>query len=381
MTIFVFYQSQYHTTMETRVKDIVKAMELLSPTLYAEDFDNVGLLVGNPSSIVTGILIAHDCTEAVVDEAIEKGANVIVAFHPIIFNGLKRLTGSTYVERAVMKAIRGDIAIYAIHTALDNSWEGVNEGMCRALGLKNKKILIPQKNTLYRLTTYVPESHSDDVRNALAAAGAGSIGDYDSCSWTGSGTGRFRGKEGARPYVGSIGSLHSEKEDIINVVVPAHHKSSVINALLTAHPYEEPAYEIVALENKNHRIGMGMIGSLPTPMEEREFLHFVRKTFDARGIRHSSFTGKTIKKVAVLGGSGSFAITSARRAGADAFITADLKYHDYFTANGDILLADIGHFESERFTKNILWDYISEKFTNFAVCLSDIDTNPINYLQ
>lgn len=367
--------------METKVKDIVKAMELLSPTIYAEDFDNVGLLVGSPNSIVTGILIAHDCTEMVVDEAIEKGANVIVAFHPIIFNGLKRLTGSSYVERAVMKAIKYDIAIYAIHTALDNAWEGVNEGMCRALGLKDKKILIPQKNTLYRLTTYVPSSHTDAVRTALAVAGAGSLGNYDSCSWTGHGTGRFRGKEGAKPYVGSIGQLHSEEEDIINVVIPAHLKSSVINHLLTSHPYEEPAYEIVALENKNHRIGMGMIGHLPMAMEEKEFLELVRDTFDARGIRHSSFTGKKIKKVAVLGGSGSFAIGSARRAGADAFITADLKYHDYFAAEGDILLADIGHFESERFTKNILWDYISEKFTNFAVCLSDIDTNPINYLQ
>ena len=367
--------------METRVKDVARALEQLSPTIYAEDFDNVGLLVGSPSSIVKGILITHDCTEEVVMEAVEKGANMIIAFHPIIFSGLKRLTGSNYVERAVMTAIKNDIAIYAIHTALDNSWEGVNEGMCRALGLKGRKILIPQKNTLYRLSTYVPLSHSEIVRTALSAAGAGAMGDYDQCSWTTRGTGRFCGKEGATPYVGSVGLLHSEEEDMINVIVPSHCKSSVINALLSSHPYEEPAYEIVALENKNKRIGMGLIAHLPYAMDEKSFLEMVRDTFDARGIRHSAFTGKKIKKVAVLGGSGSFAITSARRAGADAFITADLKYHDYFSAEGDILLADIGHFESERFTKNILWDYISEKFTNFAVCLSDIDTNPINYLQ
>lgn len=356
-------------------------MEALCPTAYAEDFDNVGLLVGLPQMDVTGILVTHDCTEDVVKEAISRGCNMIVAFHPIIFSGLKKITGSTYVERAVMCAIRHDIAIYACHTSLDNDFMGVNEGMCRALGLLDKKILLPQPKTMYKLTTYVPVDYLEKVRNAIFEAGGGHIGDYDQCSCNLHAEGTFCALDGAEPFVGKKGEFHTEKEVMMSCVVPSHVKNDVVKALLGSHPYEEPAYDVVLLDNANLRIGMGMTGFLPSEMEEMDFLHLLKERFGANGIRYSALRGKKIHKVAVLGGSGSFATRAAIRSGADAFVSADFKYHDFFGAENRILIADIGHFESERFTKNILSDYLCKKFTNFAVCLSNIDTNPINYLQ
>ena len=362
--------------------DVARAMDEFAPRAYAESFDNTGLLTGEPATEITGILVTHDCLEEVVDEAAEKGCNMIVSFHPIIFSGLKSLTGRTYVERAVMKAIRLGISIYAVHTALDNSFHGVNAGMCRALGLSDRKILIPQEGSLKKITAYVPAAQADDVRRALFSAGAGAIGNYDSCSYNLSGTGTFRALEGANPFVGDIGELHHETEEMISAIFPRHCQPRVIKALLSAHPYEEPAFEIIALDNTDRHIGMGMTGMLPGGgIDETDFLHLLRDVFDARGIRYSAPTGRKIKKVAVLGGSGSFALKAAIAAGADAFVSADFKYHDFFGAENRILIADIGHFESERHTKNILFDYLSEKFTNFAVRLSDINTNPINYLQ
>ncbi|HLU51616.1 MAG TPA: Nif3-like dinuclear metal center hexameric protein [Flavobacteriaceae bacterium] len=366
------------------VNDVLKILEQMAPLHYAEDFDNVGLLVGNREQELTGILVAHDTLETVVDEAVREKCNLIVSFHPIIFSGLKKLTGSNYVERAVIKAIQNNIAIYAVHTAYDNDWNGVNDIICDTLGLVNKKILIPQKGTIKKLITFVPKKEAEQLRNALFEAGAGSIGNYDHCSFNIEGTGSFRGNEDSNPTLGTRGVTHFEEEVQIGITFAAHLESKILKALFENHSYEEVAYEVTTLENTNQKIGMGMVADLPEPMDEKDFLHFVRQKMHCGGIRHSTFLGKKISRVAVLGGSGSFAIEQAKKAGANVFLTADLKYHDFYKAENQMVVADIGHFESEQFTKYKIVDFLTKKITNFAPALkikiSEVNTNPVKYL-
>jgi dinuclear metal center YbgI/SA1388 family protein len=362
------------------IKDITNYIEELAPLNYAEDFDNVGLLVGNYNTRITGVLVTLDTLEETVNEAIAKKCNLIVSFHPIIFSGLKKLNGNSYVERVVLKAIKNDIAIYATHTALDNSKSGVSAKMCEVLSLKNTRILIPKTGIIKKLTTYVPIINADPLKMALFSAGAGNIGNYDKCSYTVVGDGTFRGNEDSNPFVGEKGTLHTEKEAKISVIYESKNETAILKALQKNHPYEEIAYEIVTTENVHQDIGMGMIGELSSEMEEKEFLFFLKKTMKTDCVRHSALINKKIKKVAVLGGSGSFAISNAKKAGADAYVSADFKYHEFFTAEHSILLADIGHYESEQFTKNLLVDYLTKKFSNFAVILSEKSTNPIYYI-
>lgn len=363
-----------------KVFEVISELEKIAPITYAEGFDNVGLLVGDTQAEVTKILVTLDTLEAVVDEAIEKRVNLIVSFHPIIFSGLKKLTGKTYVERVVQKAIKHDINIYATHTALDNSREGVNYQICKQLNLRNTEILIPQKETLRHLVTYVPIQNADKVRLAMFSAGAGEISDYKNCSFNLEGKGTFLPGENTNPYSGERGQLQIEPEMRISVVYNKHLENEILKALFEAHPYEEVAYEIVKLENYNKNIGMGMIGELDFEMNELDFLHYLKEKMNVSVIRHTKLLNKKIKKVAVLGGSGSFAIGNAKQKGADVYVTSDLKYHEFFQAENQILLADIGHYESEQFTKKLLTAYLSEKFPNFAVLNSEIDTNPVNYL-
>ena len=363
-----------------KIKDITTCIEEIAPLNYAESFDNVGLLIGNYNTQVTGVLVTLDTLENIVDEAIEKKCNLIVSFHPIIFSGLKKLNGNNYVERVVLKAIKNDIAIYAMHTALDNSFQGVNAKICEILGLQNKKILIPQKNTIKKLTTYVPNNNAEEVRLALFNAGAGNIGNYDNCSYNTEGYGTYRGNENSNPTIGKKGILHKEEETFISVIFEKHNEKNILSALFSSHPYEEVAYDIVPLDNFNQEIGMGMIGELKTEKNELDFLNFLKKTMNAKGIKHSKLVGKPIKKVAVLGGSGSFAINNAIAANADIYVTSDIKYHEFYKAENKLIIADIGHYESEQFTKNLLVDILTKKFPNFAIILSNKNTNPIYYL-
>jgi dinuclear metal center YbgI/SA1388 family protein len=362
------------------VQDVMEHLQELAPLAYAEDFDNVGLLVGDKNQKVSGILVTLDTLEEVVDEAIEKNCNLIVSFHPIIFEGLKKLTGKTYVERVVIKAIENKIAIFAIHTALDNSFQGVNDIICNKLGLKNKRILIPKLRTIKKLQTYVPSESAEYLRQALFASGAGNIGNYESCSFNFEGKGTFKGNLNSNPVVGKRGQLHTEAEIAVSVTYLKHQESKILNALFAAHPYEEVAYEIFSLENSNQHIGMGMIGELKAAMDTHTCLNFIKKTMKASSVRYSKDVGKPIRQIAVLGGSGSFAISAAKAANADLLITSDLKYHDFFTAENSLVLADIGHYESEQFTKSFLVDYLSKKITNFAIILSTTNTNPVKYL-
>ncbi len=363
-----------------KIKDILTVLEEMAPLAYAEDFDNVGLLTGNAETDATAVLVCHDALENVLDEAIAKKCNLVVCFHPILFSGLKKITGKNYVERSVIKAIKNDIAIYAVHTALDNHSNGVNKIFCDALGLINTKILVPKENYIRKLVTYtIPENHTK-LRNALFNAGAGNIGNYENCSFNSEGLGTYQGNENSTPQVGNPGEFMEAKEIKIEVAFEKHLEGRILKALFSNHVYEEVAYEIYSLNNSHQNIGLGMVGELEQPMEEEAFLHFVKNKMQADGIRHSAYTGKEIKKVAVLGGSGSFAIKNAIAAGADAYLTADLKYHQFYEAEGKLLLADIGHYESERYTKNYIVDYLTKKIPNFAIILSEENTNPVKYL-
>lgn len=362
------------------VQDVIHHLEDLAPLAYAEGFDNVGLLVGNKNNHITGVLVTLDTLEAVVDEAIKNKCNLIVSFHPIIFSGLKKLTGRTYVERAVMKALKHDISIFAIHTALDNALNGVNDMICKQLGLVNRKILIPQSETIKKLTTYVPSVEAEKLRSALFQTGAGCLGNYENCSFNIEGKGTYKGNEKSNPVKGEKGKVQREDEVQIHITFQKHLESQVLESLFKTHSYEEIAYEITTLENENQNIGMGMIGNLTKEQEVESFLKDVKLKMNTPFIRHSKIVKNTIKKVAVLGGSGSFAISAAKSAGADVFITSDLKYHDFFQAENAIVLADIGHYESEQYTKNLIASYLRKKITNFAIILSTTETNPVKYI-
>ena len=369
-----------------KITHILTILEEMAPLSYAEDFDNVGLLVGNPNQEISGILVCHDALEAVIDEAVAKKCNLVVCFHPILFSGIKKITGKNYVERAIIKAIKNNIAIYAVHTALDNHPNGVNKIFCDALGIQDSKILIPKENYIQKLVTYTIPENAEKLRNALFEAGAGKIGNYEDCSFSSKGIGTYMGNEDSNPEIGERFEFVETQEIKIEVTFEKHLQAKILKALFTNHVYEEVAYEIYQLENQHQNIGLGQIGELKQPLSERDFLNLVKQKLDCGGIRHSAFTGKTIKKVAVLGGSGSFAINNAIHSGADAYLTADLKYHQFYEAENQLLLADIGHFESERFTKNYIVDFLKEKITNFApnsllsgIILSEENTNPVKY--
>ncbi len=358
---------------------IIPILEELAPLSYAEDFDNVGLLVGNYNQEITGILVCHDALESVIDEAILKNCNLIVCFHPILFSGLKKLTGKNYVEKSIIKAIKNDIAIYAVHTALDNHKNGVNKILSNALGLTKTQILIPKSNFIQKLVTYTIPENADKLRTELGNVGAGKIGNYTNCSFNSLGFSTYQGNKNSNPVIGIKGEFTKTDEVKIEVIFEKHLESKILKALFNNHIYEEVAYEIFDLLNTHQNIGLGMIGELENELSESNFLDFVKKTLDCGCIRHSNFINKNIKKVAVLGGSGSFAIQNAIQQGADAFLTADLKYHQFYESENQILIADIGHFESERFTKNYIVDFLKEKITNFAIVLSQENTNPVKY--
>ncbi len=354
-------------------------LESLAPLVYQEDYDNAGLIVGNPDQEISQALLSLDCTEAVVDEAIATGCQVIISHHPIVFKGLKKFNGKTYVERVVEKAIRKGIALYAIHTNLDNVMQGVNARICDTLGLKNCRILLPKHNLLKKLITFVPHSHADEVRNALFGAGAGNIGNYSEVSFNAEGVGTFKGNEFTDPHVGEPDKLHRENEICIQTIYPTNLESKIIMALILAHPYEEVAYDLVPLTNQHQQVGSGMIGELEVPINQESFLFHIKDKMRTHVIRHTAFTHKPIKKVAVCGGSGGFLLKHAIAAGADIFITADYKYHEFFDAEGKIVIADIGHFESEQFTAQLLYEIIRKKFPIFAVRLTEVNTNPVKY--
>ena len=363
-----------------KINEITNYLESLAPIYLQEDYDNSGLITGNKYWKVSNILVCLDCTEKVVEEAIAKSCNLIVTHHPIVFSGLKSIVGKNYVEQTIIKAIKNDIAIYAIHTNLDNIKDGVNSVIAKKIGLEKTKILRPKKDFIKKLSFYCPVSDARRLKDVLWEAGAGNIGNYSHCSFSSTGQGTFMGNNESKPYLGQKNVLNSEKEEKIEMLLPSYLQNKILNTLFSSHPFEEVAYEIHLLENLNQDIGSGMFGKLKTPMKSNDFLRYLKKVMQTDCIRYTNLNKKHIETVAVCGGSGSFLLDDAKRMKADIFITADFKYHEFFNAENDIIIADIGHYESEQFTKDLLCDILNKKFTKFATHLSSINTNPINYM-
>lgn len=363
-----------------KIKEILDALERFAPLPLQDGFDNAGLQIGLTDAEATGALLCLDVTEAVVDEAVTLGYNLIVSHHPLIFKGYKSITGRDYIERCILKAIRNDIVIYSAHTNLDNAQGGVNYKIAEKIGLENVRILDPKEECLLKLVTFVPCARTDKVRKALFDAGCGCIGNYDSCSYNLEGEGTFRANEGTNPYCGKIGELHKEPEVRIETILPVFKKTSVVNALLAAHPYKEPAFDLYPLKNAWSQAGSGVIGELKEPETELDFLKRIKKTFEVGCVKHTRLTGRLIQTVALCGGAGAFLLPRAVSCHADVFITGEVRYHEYFTHENDILLAEIGHYESEQYTKEIFYSIILEMFPGLDVQMTRVNTNPIKYL-
>lgn len=363
----------------TKIKDIIQYLETFAPPSYQEDYDNSGLIVGNRQNELTGAIISLDCIKAVVDEAINKGCNLIIAHHPIVFRGLKKLTGTNYIEQTVIQAVKHDIAIYSVHTNLDNISSGVNKKIADKLGLQHTKILRPKNDTLNKLTTFIPKENTEIVMAKIHEAGAGVIGNYTHCSYRMDGIGTFLPVEEANPAIGEIGQLEKVNEDRVEVIFPAYLRKTILAALFKAHPYEEVAYYLHNLANTDNNVGSGMIGELATSVDSSKFLKQIKINLNTQVIRHTSLVRDEIKKVALCGGAGSFLLKDAIAQNADVFISGDFKYHEFFDADDRIIIADIGHYESEQFTKELIYEKLSEKFTNIALHFTKVITNPILY--
>lgn len=362
-----------------KIAEVTSFLESIAPLSLQENYDNAGLLTGNNNWQCTGIITTLDATEAVVLEALEKKCNLIVAHHPIIFGGLRKITGSNYVEQTIITAIKNDIAIYAIHTNLDNVLHGVNAAIADKLGLINRKILQPKDGTLKKLFTFVPVEFAENVRSAIFNAGGGHLSNYSECSFNMAGQGTFKPGEQTNPFTGKRGIRHTEDEIKMEMIFPAWKQKAIIKALIDVHPYEEVAYDIVSLENQSQLTGSGLVGELSGSFSELEILGLLKSTFNLSVIRHTPLLGKSVKKVALCGGAGSFLIGAAAAAGADIYITGDIKYHEFFDANNRLVVADIGHFESEQFTIGLLFDILTQKFPTFAVLKTGVKTNPVHY--
>ena len=362
------------------IRDIVSYLETIAPPAYQESYDNAQLITGDPSHTVKGVLCTLDATEEVVQEAMDLGCNLIVAHHPIVFKGLKSFTGKNYVERTVIKAIKNDIAIYAIHTNLDSVATGVNKKICDLIGLSNTKILQPKSNLLSKLVTFVPVREKDIVSQAMFDAGAGQIGEYSGCSFQSIGTGTFTPSDKANPTLGQHGKPELVEEARIEVMFPSYLGRNIINAMKKAHPYEEVAYYLQEISNENQEVGSGMMGELPEEMGEKEFLINLKERMNLNMVKHTHFRNKPIRRVAVCGGAGIFLLGAAKRNGADIFITSDVKYHEFFDAENQLIIADIGHYESEIYTKELIKEKLSEKFRNIALYLTKVVSNPITYI-
>ena len=363
-----------------KLKELVSFLDTAIPVSFQESYDNSGLQLGDPETDISRALLTLEINARVMDEAIRENCDVIISHHPLIFDGLKKITGRTTTEKLVRTALQKGIAVYSAHTNLDAVQGGVSWRLAGKLQLSGIRVLSPLSHRVMKLVTFVPTDHSTAVRDAVFSAGAGVIGKYDNCSFSLEGKGSFRAGEGSNPFRGETGSVHSEDEVRFETIFYSHLKDKVLRALMDSHPYEEVAYDLYLLENENIDAGLGCVGNLSQELEENKFLGFVAETLEAQGLRYSELTGRKIKKVALCGGSGAFLLKEAISSGADAFITADIKYHTFQEAAGRILLVDAGHYESEKFSAEILYDLIIKKFPTFALRFSEINTNPINYL-
>lgn len=362
-----------------KIGEIIQLLEAWAPPFLQESYDNCGLITGSPDWECSGILVSLDSTQDVILEAKSRGCNLVVSHHPILFKGIRKITDKTYVERALISSIKNEIAVYAIHTNLDNIYDGANFAMAEKLGLINTSVLLPKPSILRKMFVFVPQDHAERIRTAIFNAGGGHIGNYSECSFNATGTGTYKAGPGSNPYLGTIGERHSEAEIKVEVIFPAWLEHPILQAVRSAHPYEEPAIDFMSLSNESHLAGSGILGEFPEPLSENEFLALLSQRFDLQLIKHSTFLNKPIKKIALCGGAGSFLTGPAITAGADAFVTADIKYHEFFDAESKLLLADIGHWESEQYTIDLLIDFLTRKIPTFAVLKTGLKTNPVSY--
>ena len=329
------------------VRGIQEIMEAWAPLDIAWERDNPGLQAGDTGRRVRGILVALDVTEPVVKEAKGAGANLIVSHHPLLFRPLRSLTTRSGTERTLTALARGGIALYSAHTNLDFTRGGTSFALAEALGLATEGFLTSSFRTESKIVTFVPPSHADSVAAAMAGAGAGVIGAYDGCSFRTEGTGTFRGGKGTHPAVGKAGVPEHAREIRLEMVAPRRAVHTVVDALKGAHPYEEVAFDVYPLDNTSGAYGMGALGTLPRAVPLADFLGRVRRALRTRSLRWSGDPRSRVRRVAVCGGSGSELLPQAIAAGADAFVTADVRYHTFQEAGTEITLVDAGHFETE----------------------------------
>jgi dinuclear metal center YbgI/SA1388 family protein len=376
MKALIFNRDNY---ISMKIADVIEHLEAIVPPVLQESYDNGGLITGHRNWECTGIIVCLDATEPVIVEATEKKCNLVIAHHPILFHPIRNLTGADYVQQTLIRAVKQDVAIYAIHTSIDNLVTGVSGKMAQVLGLLNTRVLVPKEHTLEKLYTFVPVEHAEAVRQSIFNAGAGKVGNYSGCSFNSEGIGTFMASEGTTPFIGQQGEAVKANEIKIETIYPAHLRAAIIKAMMEAHPYEEVAYDIIKLENQYSNFGAGAVGELAEPVDEKDFLRLLKTKFDLQVVRHTPLLKRQVRKIALCGGAGSFLISNALSIGADVFVTSDVKYHEFFDANGRMVIADIGHFESERFTIDLLQQLLVEKFPTFAVLKSGIQTNPVNY--
>ncbi len=362
-----------------KLEEVISVLESWAPLSFQEDWDNSGLIIGDPMNEISGMMVSLDTTLAVLEEAHAHHCNLVISHHPLIFKGVTKITPHIPEYKAIQFAIQNDISVFALHTNLDNKKDSLNHLLGSKIGLEKMQILQPRKGYLKKLVTFCPSNHADSIRESLFDAGAGYIGNYDCCSFNIPGHGTFRALDLANPFVGEKNKTHVEDEIRIEVIFPEYIEQGLIKALLQSHPYEEVAYDLYPLDNLFNQVGSGISGLLPHPMKAGDFLKMVKQTYELELVRHSNSGDKLIKTVAICSGSGSFLIRNVRQNGIDAFLTGDLKYHDFQEVSGTLLLVDIGHFESEEFVKEMLKEILIEKFPNFAVLISERESNPIKY--
>lgn len=362
------------------LKEIANCFEAMAPLSHQESYDNSGIQLGEPDKQIDSALVTLDLNEQVAEEAIRLGVDLIVTHHPLIFKPLKQISGATPTERMVIGCLRHDIAVYACHTNLDASPQGVSHYLARKLGITNGTLLEPRQGLFTKLVVYIPAHAFPKVREALFQAGAGTMGDYEQCGFSAHGLGSFLPGKETHPYVGTPEQFHEEPEVRFETLFPSRLKKRVVEALMASHPYEEPAFDLFPLLNASNDAGFGWVGNLPEPLSAGHFLEKLKEKLACGALRYSTPPSRPIQKVAICGGSGSDLLGLAIAAGADAFVTADLKYHAFQAAEGALLLVDAGHYETEQFTKELFYDVLTKKFNNFAVHISKVKTNPINYL-
>jgi dinuclear metal center YbgI/SA1388 family protein len=365
------------------VAEIAAALEAWAPPASKLDYDNVGLQVGDARREAASVLVALDLTAAVVEEARETGADLVVTHHPLLFRPLKKLTADDPAGALALRLAEHGIAYYAIHTNLDAAPGGVSFALAGRLGLEGIRFLEPSEESLVKLVTFAPAAHAEAVRRAMAEAGAGHIGDYEACAFTIRGTGHFRPGERANPFIGEAGGAEEAVEEVrIEAEVMRWDLGRVVRAMKAAHPYEEVAYDVYPVEQPATRVGFGAVGFLQAPTTLEAFLAVVAARLDAAALRYSGDPAMPVRTVAVCGGAGASLIPRALAAGADAFVTADVTYHRFFEpldAEGRprMALVDAGHYETEALTEPLLVDWLAHHFPDLAVRKTRHRTSPM----